>query len=66
MWLHDLKKTWVGDADLNGLFNSADFVLAFQAGKYELPAQLGHRATGTATSSLPRTSSRPSPTAVTR
>ena len=38
LWLHDLKKTWVGDSDLNGLFNSADFVLAFQAGKYEAPA----------------------------
>ena len=36
VWLHDLKKTWVGDSDLNGLFNSADFVLAFQAGKYEV------------------------------
>ena len=35
-WLHDLKKTWVGDADLNGLFTSDDFVLAFQAGKYEV------------------------------
>ena len=37
VWLHDLKKTWVGDSDLNGLFNSADFVVAFQAGKYEVP-----------------------------
>ena len=36
MWLHDLQKTWVGDADLNGLFDSADFVLAFQAGRYEV------------------------------
>ena len=35
-WLHDLKNTWVGDSDLNGLFNSADFVIAFQAGKYEV------------------------------
>ena len=35
-WLHDLKETWVGDADLNGLFDSNDFVLAFQAGKYEV------------------------------
>ena len=26
----------MGDSDLNGLFNSADFVLAFQAGKYEV------------------------------
>ena len=38
VWLHDLRKTWVGDSDLNGLFTSADFVLAFQAGKYEVPA----------------------------
>ena len=36
VWLHDLKKTWVGDSDLNGLFESADFVLAFQSGKYEV------------------------------
>ena len=36
VWLHDLKKTWVGDSDLNGLFNSADFVVAFQSGKYEV------------------------------
>ena len=36
VWLHGLKKTWVGDSDLNGLFTSADFVLAFQAGKYEV------------------------------
>ena len=35
-WLHDLKKTWVGDSDLDGLFTSDDFVLAFQAGKYEV------------------------------
>ena len=38
VWLHDLKKTWVGDSNLDGLFTSADFVLAFQAGKYEVPA----------------------------
>ena len=36
VWLHDLKKTWVGDSDLNGLFTSDDFVLAFQSGKYEV------------------------------
>ena len=35
-WLHDLRKTWVGDSNLDGLFTSADFVLAFQAGKYEV------------------------------
>ncbi len=34
-WLHDLKGTWVGDADLNGLFDSGDFVAVFVEGKYE-------------------------------
>ena len=34
-WVKDLKKTWFGDADVNGEFNSADFVQVFQAGKYE-------------------------------
>ena len=36
VWLHDLKKTWVGDSDLNDLFNSAHFVVAFQSGEYEV------------------------------
>ena len=36
MWLHDLKKTWVGDSNLDSLFTSDDFVVAFQAGKYEV------------------------------
>ncbi len=31
----DVRKTWFGDADLNGEFNSGDFVLVFQAGKFE-------------------------------
>ena len=34
-WVKDLAHTWFGDADLNGEFNSADFVQVFQAGKYE-------------------------------
>ena len=34
-WLHDLKSTWVGDADLDGLFDSADFVAVFVEGLYE-------------------------------
>ena len=34
-WIRDLKHTWYGDAALDGEFNSGDFVLAFQAGKYE-------------------------------
>jgi hypothetical protein len=35
IWIKDLKHTWFGDADLNGEFNSADFVIIFQAGKFE-------------------------------
>jgi hypothetical protein len=35
IWLRDLKNTWVGDSDLNGVFDSADFVAVFQAGQYE-------------------------------
>ena len=33
--------TFFGDADLNGEFNSADFVQVFAAGKYETPAAAG-------------------------
>jgi hypothetical protein len=39
VWVKDLKKTWFGDANLNGEFNSADFVNVFQAGKYEIDEQ---------------------------
>lgn len=35
VWAKNLKNTWIGDADVNGEFNSADFVQAFSAGKYE-------------------------------
>lgn len=31
----DLANTWIGDADLDGEFNSADFVVVFTAGEYE-------------------------------
>ncbi len=34
-WVKDLRKTWIGDANLDGEFNSSDFVQAFQKGKYE-------------------------------
>ncbi len=34
-WINTLKKTWIGDADLDGQFNSSDFVTVFQAGKFE-------------------------------
>ena len=41
IWVHELKKTWFGDADLNGEFNSNDFVQVFQAGKYETALSAG-------------------------
>jgi hypothetical protein len=34
-WVHELKTTWIGDANLDGQFNSGDFVQVFAAGKYE-------------------------------
>ena len=35
VWIHDLKNTFVGDANLDGEFNSQDLVLVFIAGQYE-------------------------------
>jgi hypothetical protein len=35
VWVHDLKKTYFGDANLDGLFDSTDFVSVFQTGEYE-------------------------------
>jgi len=35
VWVRDLKNTYYGDADLNGEFNSGDFVAVFTAGEYE-------------------------------
>ena len=35
VWVKDLKKTWFGDANLDGEFNTADLVEVFQAGQYE-------------------------------
>ena len=34
LWIKDVKHTWFGDANLNGEFNSLDFVQVFQEGKY--------------------------------
>ena len=44
-WVKDEKNTWFGDADLNGEFNSSDFVLVFQGGKIRArrPSRLGGR-----------------------
>ena len=34
-WLHTLKEVYVGDANLDGEFDTGDFVEVFTAGKYE-------------------------------
>ncbi|MCA9170121.1 MAG: hypothetical protein KDB23_20735, partial [Planctomycetales bacterium] len=35
IWLSKIKRTTYGDANLDGTFDSTDFVLIFQAGEYE-------------------------------
>ena len=35
VWVNDLKNTWIGDANLNGEFNSGDMVQVFARGLYE-------------------------------
>ena len=35
LWVHDLANTFFGDANLDGEFNSTDFVVVFNAGEYE-------------------------------
>jgi hypothetical protein len=34
-WVHDLQNTWVGDANLDGQFNSGDLVAVLATGTYE-------------------------------
>lgn len=34
-WIHTIRKSWVGDSNFDGEFNSADFVAVFADGKYE-------------------------------
>ncbi len=34
-WVNKLKNTYIGDANLDGQFNTADFVSVFQAGQFE-------------------------------
>ena len=41
VWVHDLKNTYIGDSDLNGVFDSDDFVTVFIAGKYEIDEVAG-------------------------
>lgn len=35
VWVDELKLTWFGDSNLDGEFNSTDFVVVFTAGEYE-------------------------------
>jgi hypothetical protein len=35
IWVQDLAKTWYGDANLDGEFNTGDLVQVLEAGKYE-------------------------------
>ncbi len=35
VWVEDLKGTWLGDANLDGEFNSSDLVQIFENGQYE-------------------------------
>jgi len=35
VWVRTLKGTWYGDANLDGVFNTTDFVQVFQVGEYE-------------------------------
>jgi len=40
-WVRELRKTWVGDANLDGQFNTSDFVIVFQAGRFETGQSAG-------------------------
>lgn len=37
-WVHGVRQTWIGDANLDGEFNSTDLIVVFQAGHYESEA----------------------------
>lgn len=34
-WIESLRRTYIGDSNLDGQFTSSDFVLVFQRGEYE-------------------------------
>jgi hypothetical protein len=40
-WVKDLRRTWIGDANLDGEFNSTDLVDALAAGTYEVDVAAG-------------------------
>ena len=66
-WVKQLKDTWFGDADLNGLFDSNDMVQVFVVGKYETAeAPVGRKVIGLEmASSTPAIWSQPLSTVVT-
>jgi hypothetical protein len=35
VWVKDYYRSWIGDSDLNGIFDSSDLVQVFAAGEYE-------------------------------
>jgi hypothetical protein len=35
VWVNDLRNTYLGDSNLDGEFNSSNFVAVFKAGQYE-------------------------------
>ena len=41
-WIKTIQKSWVGDANFDGEFNSSDFVVVFQVGKYETGETAGY------------------------
>ena len=41
VWAHDRKGIWIGDADMDGEFNSGDLVAVFTTGKYETGRDAG-------------------------
>jgi hypothetical protein len=40
-WVTDVRKTWIGDANLDGEFNSTDLIDALAAGSYEVDVVAG-------------------------
>ncbi len=38
-WIHEIQQTYFGDANLDGEFDSGDFVQVFQAGTYETTSE---------------------------
>ena len=41
VWVKEIKRTWIGDANLDGRFESGDLVTVFTKGKYEKEVEAG-------------------------